>query len=173
MHSLFLFHPIYQVITYNEYLPGSLGPDTMSAYNLNLGNPSYDDKLDPQAANEFATAAFRFGHNEVYFNQNDFFYLITIDSLNLYYKFNEKLCINEPALPSTLSTIRIELHRCMPQRSWINSYPNVNSLNVRILWILLQNVEHTKFFEIFNIFSIFHLLNLIFDNFRFHFRQRL
>ena len=73
MHILFLFHPIYQVITYNEYLPGSLGPVAMSAYNLNLGNPSYDDKLDPQAANEFATAAFRFGHNEVYFNHNDFF----------------------------------------------------------------------------------------------------
>ena len=93
---LFLFCPIYQVITYNEYLPGSLGPVAMSAYNLNLGNPSYDDKLDPQAANEFATAAFRFGHNEVhvYFNRNKFFYLIANDSLNLYYKFNEKLCNN-------------------------------------------------------------------------------
>ena len=70
------------MITYNEYLPGSLGPDAMRAYNLNLGNPSYDDKLDPQAANEFATAAFRFGHNEVFLIRNVFF-LITNDTFNL------------------------------------------------------------------------------------------
>ena len=82
MQTYFIISFFSQVITYNEYLPGSLGPDAMRAYNLNLGNPSYDDKLDPQAANEFATAAFRFGHNEVFLIRNVFF-LITNDSLIL------------------------------------------------------------------------------------------
>lgn len=56
---------ILQVITYKEYLPGTLGPQAMTEYNLNLGSPNYLDTVMPQVANEFATAAFRFGHNEV------------------------------------------------------------------------------------------------------------
>ena len=46
-----------QAITYNEWLPTLLGPDALAPY------AGYDDTVNPQLANEFSTAAFRFGHS--------------------------------------------------------------------------------------------------------------
>lgn len=46
-----------QAITYNEWLPAVLGEDALSEYE------GYDSSVDPTIANEFSTAAFRFGHS--------------------------------------------------------------------------------------------------------------
>lgn len=53
------------MIIYGEYIPVTLNSDTISEYDLRLGEPHYDPDLQPQALNEFATAAFRYGHSEV------------------------------------------------------------------------------------------------------------
>jgi len=45
-----------QVITYKEYLPLLLGPDTLEQYQ------GYNDEIDPGIVNVFATAAYRVGH---------------------------------------------------------------------------------------------------------------
>ncbi len=46
-----------QSITYNEFLPALLGTRSISQYR------GYDSTVDPTVANEFSTAAFRFGHS--------------------------------------------------------------------------------------------------------------
>lgn len=46
-----------QVITYNEFLPALLGSDALSEYT------GYDPNVNPNIANEFSTAAYRFGHS--------------------------------------------------------------------------------------------------------------
>ena len=46
-----------QAITYNEYLPALLGRDALAPYR------GYQARVNPTMANEFATAAFRFGHS--------------------------------------------------------------------------------------------------------------
>lgn len=60
---------IMQHITYNEYLPLVLGTRVMKRFNLLLNKEgykdSYDANLDATIFNEFATAAFRFGHSTV------------------------------------------------------------------------------------------------------------
>jgi hypothetical protein len=58
-----------QSITYNEYLPALLGEDALSDYT------GYDSSVDPSIANEFSTAAFRFGHSTL----NDEFRLVGND----------------------------------------------------------------------------------------------
>lgn len=45
-----------QAITYEEFLPVLLGPGTMAPYT------GYNSSVDPGIANEFSTAAYRFGH---------------------------------------------------------------------------------------------------------------
>lgn len=45
-----------QVITYYEFLPVLLGPGAIGRYE------GYDPEVDPTIANEFSTAAYRFGH---------------------------------------------------------------------------------------------------------------
>jgi Animal haem peroxidase/RTX calcium-binding nonapeptide repeat (4 copies) len=46
-------------ITYSEFLPHLLGPDTLTAYQ------GYDPNVDPRIMEEFAGAAYRFGHSLV------------------------------------------------------------------------------------------------------------
>ena len=46
-----------QVITYKEFLPILLGPDALPDYYR------YNPRFNPGVANEFSTAAFRFGHS--------------------------------------------------------------------------------------------------------------
>ncbi|MFG0267201.1 MAG: peroxidase family protein, partial [Rhodopirellula sp. JB055] len=46
-----------QAITYNDWLPAVLGEDALRDYE------GYDSTVDPTIANEFSTAAFRFGHS--------------------------------------------------------------------------------------------------------------
>ncbi len=45
-----------QVITYSEFLPAILGDGAVADYT------GYDSSVDPTIANEFSTAAYRFGH---------------------------------------------------------------------------------------------------------------
>jgi len=57
----------YQHIVYNEFLPVILGANFMNLYGLNPLSSGYsfdyDDNFDPRINNEFATAAYRFGHS--------------------------------------------------------------------------------------------------------------
>jgi peroxidase len=57
----------YTHIIYSEWLPITIGKSLMNIYDLNpLKNgyfKKYDKFLYPNIANEFSTAAFRFGHN--------------------------------------------------------------------------------------------------------------
>ncbi len=48
-----------QVVTYQEFLPILLGPATLDPYN------GYQPDVNPGISNEFATAAYRFGHSMV------------------------------------------------------------------------------------------------------------
>jgi peroxidase len=69
-----------QHITYNEYLPALLGSgwEAEAAARIYGGQQSaatrvageYDKDLDPSIANEFAGAAYRFGHSTVQVRQN-------------------------------------------------------------------------------------------------------
>jgi len=66
---------INQHITYNEFLPRVLGPDLVEKFGIasSSSNSSsgkfehhhhhYDSECSPDVSNEFATAAFRFGHS--------------------------------------------------------------------------------------------------------------
>ena len=59
----------YQHIVYNEWLPVILGNNFMRLFGLfplSSGHSfDYDDNFDPRINNEFAAAAFRFGHSLV------------------------------------------------------------------------------------------------------------
>lgn len=58
-----------QVITYKEFLPAVLGDLTMEEFDLTLTpfgySYEYDQRIEPSITNEFASAAFRFGHSTV------------------------------------------------------------------------------------------------------------
>ena len=58
---------IMQHITYNEFLPRVIGWNYMNLYNLRVNTEGYtkdyDSTCNPGIFNEFATAAFRFGHS--------------------------------------------------------------------------------------------------------------
>ncbi|QEG41026.1 peroxidase family protein [Roseimaritima ulvae] len=61
-----------QSITYNEFLPALLGEDALSDYE------GYDSSVDASVANEYSTAAFRFGHSTL----NDGFGFFDNDGLS-------------------------------------------------------------------------------------------
>ncbi|XP_015795696.1 peroxidase isoform X1 [Tetranychus urticae] len=57
-----------QMVTYGEWLPIIIGPDAMKflkLYVLPYGYTDYDPYTNPNVINEFAGAAFRFGHSLV------------------------------------------------------------------------------------------------------------
>jgi len=55
-----------QNVVYGEYLPTVLGVDYMQRHGLIVEEETrYDDSVDPGIINEFATAAFRFGHSMI------------------------------------------------------------------------------------------------------------
>lgn len=54
-----------QAITYNEFLPALLGPSAPDAAGY-----LYSESVDPSISNEFATAAYRFGHSMLSGNLN-------------------------------------------------------------------------------------------------------
>ena len=60
---------IIQHITYNEFLPRVLGPDTMRRFSLSLEPAGRHTHYDPTCSagiyNEFSAAAFRFGHSMI------------------------------------------------------------------------------------------------------------
>ncbi|KAK3887752.1 hypothetical protein Pcinc_008156 [Petrolisthes cinctipes] len=59
-----------QHITYHEYVPSIIGPKLMKHLKLSPQSggkftEDYDSKLHPGIANEFAAAAYRFGHSQI------------------------------------------------------------------------------------------------------------
>jgi peroxidase len=56
-----------QHVTWNEFLPRVLGWNAINLYELGLETDGfydgYDEKCNPTIMNEFAAAAFRFGHS--------------------------------------------------------------------------------------------------------------
>lgn len=61
------------MVTYNEFLPHVIGSKTMERFDLGVrtGNEytQYDETVQATLVNEFATAAYRFGHSMI----NSFF----------------------------------------------------------------------------------------------------
>ncbi|XP_059161748.1 peroxidase-like [Physella acuta] len=58
---------MHQLINYNEYLPIILGKEAVSRMGLlsREGRTFYNPSINPAVANEFSTAAFRFGHSTI------------------------------------------------------------------------------------------------------------
>lgn len=59
-----------QVIAYKEFLPIVIGPAAVEEFHLGLAqgfdySQDYDEAIEPSVTNEFASAAFRFGHSVV------------------------------------------------------------------------------------------------------------
>lgn len=71
-----------QHITYNEWLPVVIGRDKMQELGLlplEYGfSQDYDDDVNPSILNEFATAAFRFGHTLIQGKSECVFRMISI-----------------------------------------------------------------------------------------------
>ncbi|KAL8583777.1 hypothetical protein ACOMHN_036412 [Nucella lapillus] len=78
---------IMQHITYQHWLPKVLGPKGVA---MMAGYRGYDAKVNPSIVNEFATAAFRFGHSlvqPVIFRLNESFEPVTEGNLPLHRAF--------------------------------------------------------------------------------------
>ncbi|XP_072164424.1 salivary peroxidase/catechol oxidase-like [Diadema setosum] len=69
LESRKILSSVLQHITYNEYLPITIGRDLMDKYRLSVGIDSpytgYHSNLDPSLPNVFAHAAFRMGHSQI------------------------------------------------------------------------------------------------------------
>ncbi|XP_077495577.1 salivary peroxidase/catechol oxidase-like [Amblyomma americanum] len=58
----------FQHVVFNEWLPAIVGPQVMTDYDLwprKSGYTGYKPRVDPTMTNEFAVAAFRFGHSNI------------------------------------------------------------------------------------------------------------
>ena len=55
----------YQSVVYGGYLPVVLGEKNMDGLTLEEDGSNYDDDAKPDMTNEFATAAYRFGHSMI------------------------------------------------------------------------------------------------------------
>ncbi|TWU23268.1 peroxidase [Novipirellula galeiformis] len=89
-----------QSITYNEFLPALLGEDALAEYE------GYDSSVDPSIANEFSTAAFRFGHTTL--NDTIGFYgndgLDVEDAISLADAFFNSSLLEETGIDSILKS---------------------------------------------------------------------
>ncbi len=90
-----------QAITYNEFLPALLGQNAIPKYR------GYDSSIDPSIANEFSTAAFRFGHTtlkeEIGFYDNNG--LEVRDSVQLRDAFFNPSLLSQTGIDSVLKFI--------------------------------------------------------------------
>ena len=55
----------YQSVVYGGYLPQVLGTNNLNGLDLDDDGSTYDDERHPAMTNEFATAAYRFGHSMI------------------------------------------------------------------------------------------------------------
>ena len=55
----------YQSIVYGGYLPVVLGPNNLVGLELTQDGSTYNKNEEPAMTNEFATAAYRFGHSMI------------------------------------------------------------------------------------------------------------
>ena len=55
----------YQSVVYGGYLPAVIGEQNMGSLRLERDGSSYKDNVNPAMTNEFATAAYRFGHSMI------------------------------------------------------------------------------------------------------------
>ncbi len=90
-----------QAITYNEFLPALLGQRAISRYE------GYDSSVNPTIANEFSTAAFRFGHStlndDVEFFDNDG--REVLEGISLFEAFQNAALLEETGIDSLLKYV--------------------------------------------------------------------
>ena len=55
----------YQSVVYGGFLPAVIGEQNMGSLRLERDGSSYKDNVNPAMTNEFATAAYRFGHSMI------------------------------------------------------------------------------------------------------------
>ena len=61
-----------QPFIFSEYLPVVLGKDNLNGLEVFVAGTTYDKDIDPSMANEFAAAAYRFGHSMIQGNKHFF-----------------------------------------------------------------------------------------------------
>ncbi|KAK0173176.1 hypothetical protein PV328_006414 [Microctonus aethiopoides] len=87
---------IIQHITYNEYLPIVVGPEVMKIFDLELKRSGYyngyNSTINPNIANEFSTAAYRFGHSLVQrgFSRYDRQHHLLFDNVTIHEEFSNR-----------------------------------------------------------------------------------
>ncbi|KAG8042227.1 hypothetical protein G9C98_000218 [Cotesia typhae] len=93
---------VVQHITYREYLPILLGPQIIKIFGLDLKETDhyddYDPELNPNIANSFATAAYRFGHSLVQhsFARYDGKHNLIFDNISIHDEFKHRKNLLSP-----------------------------------------------------------------------------